>query len=67
MTLRAVASELRVSITNLLKWASQGIDEINHLDKILRSKKKAELTGPVSQFLSSSSHWAALSSSNRAG
>jgi hypothetical protein len=67
MTLRAAASELRVSITNLLKWASQGIGEINHLDKILRSKKKAALTGPVSHFLSSSSHCAALSSSNRAG
>ncbi len=50
MTLRAAAEELRVSATNLLKWASQGMGEINQLDKILRSKKKAALTGPSSQL-----------------
>jgi hypothetical protein len=48
MSLRAAASELRVSVTNLLKWALQGVSKIDHLDKILRSKKKAALTGPVS-------------------
>ena len=67
MTLHAAASELRVSVANLLKWASQGIGKIDHLDKILRSKKKKALTGPVSQFLSSSSHCAALSLCDHAG
>jgi hypothetical protein len=33
-----------------LRWALQGISEIDHLDKILRSKKKAALTGPASQL-----------------
>ena len=67
MTLRAAASALRVSVANLSKWASQGIGEIDHLDKIHRSKKKAALTGLVSLFLLSSSHCATLSLSNRAG
>jgi hypothetical protein len=49
-TLRAAVSELRVSATNLSKWASQGMGEIDRLDKILRSKKKAALTGPSSQL-----------------
>jgi hypothetical protein len=48
MSLHAAASELRVSAANLSKWALQGVGKINHLDKILRSKKKAALTGPVS-------------------
>jgi hypothetical protein len=30
--------------------ALQGLGEINCLDKILRSKKKSALTGPVSQL-----------------
>jgi hypothetical protein len=67
MTFHAAAEELRVSIANLSKSALQGIGKIDHLDKILRSKKKAALTGPVSQFLSSSSHCATLLSSNCAG
>ncbi len=50
MTLRAAVPELRVSIINLLRWALQGIGEIYHLDKIFMSKKKAVLTGPVSQL-----------------
>ena len=50
MTLRASASELRVSIINLLRWTLQGVGEIDRLDKILRSKKKAALTGTVSQL-----------------
>jgi hypothetical protein len=48
----ATAELLHVSAANLLRWALQGIgeiDQIDHLDKILRSKKKAALTGPVSQ------------------
>ena len=48
--MRDAVAELRVSIANLLRWALQGVGEINHLDKILRSKKKAVLTGPVSQL-----------------
>jgi len=60
MTLRATMSELCVIVANLLKWESQGIGKINHLDKILRSKKRAALTGLVSQFLLSSSHCTAL-------
>jgi hypothetical protein len=50
MTLRAAAEELRVSAANLSKWASWGMGEIDRLDKILRSKKKAALTGPSSQL-----------------
>ncbi len=50
MTLRAAASELRVSAANHSKWASQGMGEIDRLDKILRSKKKVALTGPSSQL-----------------
>ena len=47
--LHAAASELRVSVANLSRWALQGVGKIDHLDKILMSKKKAVLTGPVSQ------------------
>ena len=50
MTLRAAALELCVSAANLSKWASQGLGEIDRVDKILRSKKKAALTGPSSQL-----------------
>jgi hypothetical protein len=50
MTLRAAASELRVSVANLSRWTLQGMGEIDRLDKILRSKKKAALTGPSSQL-----------------
>jgi transposase-like protein len=50
MSLRAAASELRVSATTLSKWVYQGLGEIDCLDKILRSKKKAALTGPASQL-----------------
>jgi hypothetical protein len=67
MTLRAATSELCDSVANLSKWALQGISKIDHLDKILSSKKKAALTGRVSQFLLSSSHCATLLSSNHAG
>jgi hypothetical protein len=49
-SIRDAAAELGVSIPNLSKWVLQGIGKINHLDKILRSKKKAALTGPVSQL-----------------
>jgi hypothetical protein len=48
--LRAAASELCVSVTNLSRWALQGVGKIDHLDKILRSKKKVALPGPVSQL-----------------
>jgi hypothetical protein len=50
MTMRAAAEELRVSATNLSKWASHGMGEIDCLDKILRSKKRAGHTGPSSQL-----------------
>jgi hypothetical protein len=50
MTLRAAASELRVSDANLSRWTLQGMGEIDRLDKILRSKKKAALTGSSSQL-----------------
>jgi hypothetical protein len=49
-SLRAAASELRVSVANLSRWVLQGVGKINHLYKILRSKKKAALPGPVSQL-----------------
>ena len=35
-SLRAAADELRVSAANLSKWASQGMGEIDRVDKILR-------------------------------
>ncbi len=47
--MRATTPELRVSVANLSRWALQGVGKIDHLEKILRSKKKAGLTGPVSQ------------------
>jgi hypothetical protein len=50
MTLRAAASELHVSVTNISRWTLQGMGKIDRLDKILRSKKKAALTGPSSQL-----------------
>ena len=50
MLLCATASELCVSVANLLKWALQGVGKINHLDKIFRSKKKAAHSGPLSQL-----------------
>jgi len=50
MTLRAAAGELRVSVANLSRWVLQGMGKIDRLDKILRSKKKAALTGPSSQL-----------------
>ncbi len=49
-SLRAAALELHVSAANLSKWVSQGVGKIDHLDKILRSKKKAALPGPASQL-----------------
>ena len=42
--LRATAEELRVSVANFWRWVLQGMGEIDCLDKILRSKKKAALT-----------------------
>ena len=50
--MRNAVSELRISATNLWRWALQGIGQIDHLDKILRSKKNAVLTGPVSRGFS---------------
>jgi hypothetical protein len=50
MTLCAAAGELRVSVANLSRWVLQGMGKIDRLDKILRSKKKAALTGPSSQL-----------------
>ena len=47
MTLHAAMPELRVSVINLSRWALQGIGKIDHLDKILMSKKKVVLTGLV--------------------
>ena len=49
-TLRAAMSELCVSVANLSRWTLQGMGEIDRLDKILRSKKKAALTGLSSQL-----------------
>ena len=50
LLLHAAAEELCVSAANLSRWALQGLSEIDRLDKILRSKKKAALTGTVSQL-----------------
>ena len=50
MSLRAAAEELRVSTANLSRWTLQGMGEIDRLDKILRSKKRAGHTGPSSQL-----------------
>ena len=48
--MRVAASELRVSVADLSRWALEGVGEIDHLDKVLRSKKKAALPGPPSQL-----------------
>ncbi len=48
--MRVAASELHVSATNLSRWALEGISKIDHLDKVLRSKKKAALPEPPSQL-----------------
>jgi hypothetical protein len=50
MMLRAAAEELRVSVANLSRWTSQGMGEIDRLDKILRSKKRAAHTGLSGQL-----------------
>jgi len=50
MTLRAAAEELCVSVANLSRWTLQGMGEIDRLKKILRSKKRAALTGPSGQL-----------------
>ena len=50
MTLCAAAGELRDSVANLSRWVLQGMGKIDCLDKILRLKKKAALTGPSSQL-----------------
>ena len=50
MMLRAAAEELCVSVANLSRWTSQGMGEIDRLDKILRSKKRAAHTGPSGQL-----------------
>jgi len=50
MTLRAAAEELCVSVANLSRWVLQGMGAIDRLDKILRSKNKAALTGPSNQL-----------------
>ena len=49
MLLMAVA-ELGVSHSNLVKWTAKGIGDINSLDKILKSKKKATHKGPFGQL-----------------
>ena len=51
MLLKAVA-ELGVSHSNLVKWTAKGIGDINSLDKILKSKKKATHKGPLGQLKS---------------
>ena len=50
MSLHGAASELCVSVANLSRWASQGVGKINHLDQILKSKKKVAHSGPLSQL-----------------
>ncbi len=50
MTLRAAAEELCVRVANLLRWTLQGMGEIDLLEKILRSKKRAAHTGPSGQL-----------------
>jgi hypothetical protein len=51
-TLRKATAKLRVSVSYLSKWATQGIGEINSLDKILKSMKKATHKGPLGQLKS---------------
>ena len=49
-TLQKSGAELHVRVSNLLKWAAQGIGEINFLDKILKSKKTAAHKRPIGQL-----------------
>ena len=50
MRLQKAATELGVSHSNLVKWTAKGIGNINSLDKILKSKKKATHKGPLGQL-----------------
>jgi hypothetical protein len=43
-------AELRVSVANLSRWVLEGVGEIDHLDKILKLKKKAAHSGPLGQL-----------------
>ena len=52
MALQKATTELCVSHSNLVKWTVKGIGNINSLDKILKSKKKATHKGPLSQLKS---------------
>ena len=50
MTLQKVAAELCVSHPNLMKWTVKGIGNINSLDKIIKSKRKAPHRGLLGQL-----------------
>ena len=50
MTLQKATAELRVSHSNLVKWTAKGIGDIDSLDKILKSKRKATHKGPLGQL-----------------
>ena len=52
MTLQKAAAELCVSHSNLVKWIAKGIGDIDSLDKILKSKRKATHKGPLDQLKS---------------
>ena len=52
MTLRKAAVELHVSHSNLVKWTAKGIEDIDSLDKILKSRKKTTANGLLGQLKS---------------
>ncbi len=48
--LRGAAAELGVSVLLLLRWEAQKVGEMDPHDKLFKSKKKANLPGPLSQL-----------------
>ena len=50
MMLQKAMAELRVSHSSLVKWTAKGIGDIDSLDKIFKSKRKATHKGPLGQL-----------------
>ena len=50
MMLQKAAAELPVSHSNLVKWTTKWISNIDSLDKILKSRKKLTANGSLSQL-----------------
>jgi hypothetical protein len=49
-SLRGAATKLSVSASLLLRWEAQKVGKMDPRDKLFKSKKKANLPGPLSQL-----------------